>query len=204
MEHEEIQIEKVLSSKGEKNPHIVQWHDGQYPTFEKFFDPFPEFPQITTWDYDRELKCMKGQDNLWPLVRLVENEEWFQADQCLHWNFLAGRTMKQADKDYRKLYNKKAKAEVRSTSPECDDEEEVDENKDELKDKEKPKFPTVGTWSNDDLIRYLTFCKVKKSLITKCKDNKLTGKEACDVDYGDQMNTAMVKAVMDYGFEKDE
>jgi hypothetical protein len=48
---------------------------------------------IVLSSYVKELQCKKGQDNVWPLVRMVHDEEWYKTDQILHWNFVNGRLL---------------------------------------------------------------------------------------------------------------
>eukprot|EP00494_Astrolonche_serrata_P027769 UN28033 len=154
MEYQDHVVEKVLAARGRKNAHLVEYKEGEFPNFDEFLDPFPEFPSITNWNFANELKCPKGQDNLWPLIRLVENKEWLQADQCLHWNFLSGRTMKKAKEASKKVVKgdgkayKDTKRPARVNIPKGKKDVEMSESNEA---KAKLKLPSVDQWTTDNL-----------------------------------------------------
>jgi len=71
----------------------VDFHKEENFTFEEFLEPLTPFGRICDWNYDTELLSKKGQDNLWPLVRMAEDPKWFALDQLFHWNFVSGRNI---------------------------------------------------------------------------------------------------------------
>jgi len=66
----------------------------------KWMDEPYDWPKPTVWNVDREFQAQKRQDNLWPLIRMVEDEDWYKADQALHWSFLEGKIFR--DKEFQK------------------------------------------------------------------------------------------------------
>merc|ERR1739838_517274 len=51
---------------------------------------------------EREFLCLEGQDNMWPLMRMVEDDDWYAIDQSLHWNWVGGDLFK--DPIYREQF----------------------------------------------------------------------------------------------------
>lgn len=72
---------------------IKDWQDTSPITPEDakmWLDQPEKWPTPVVWDVDKELECLAGQDNVYPLIRLVEDEDWYRSDQMLHWAFLDG------------------------------------------------------------------------------------------------------------------
>lgn len=189
MDEMEKRVEKEILSRDGLTAEIDWDADSEEDLiFEEFLDQPTCFPQITEYEYDTELQCKRGQDNVWPLVRMVHDEEWYKADQVLHWNFVNGRCLLDAvafDKSLQEPANawkiKKGKDESRiHTAPKVKQKElpaEIIENDIEMKESAKePQSKPLKFWTSEQVIDYLIETGMKPQIVETCRKNKISGK----------------------------
>jgi len=227
MEEMEKRVENEILSRG-LLPEIDWDADSEEDLiFEEFLDQPTPFPQITEYEYDKELQCKRGQDNVWPLVRMVHDEEWYKADQVLHWNFVNGRCLLDAVAYDKSLQQKptdwkiKVKDESRiHTAPkvnkkELPAEDSIIENDIEMKESIKEQSKPLKFWTADEVIDYLIEAGMKPQIVETCRKNKISGEKIMEKGMQilqesglesaeDEQKWSMVlfRAIQKYGFEE--
>lgn len=205
---------RILEELEERNlASETLWNYEDDLIFEDFTDNTPleeHFPKITEWDLDLELQAMKGQDNLWPLIRFVEDDDWYAADQFLTINWVSGRCAMDlkdvgqcadnsvyippsASVTNQQRKKRKIIAQDNEESKEADNDNEEEEemaNENEDMDEEMPmdeesNIPsdkTVSQWSCEELCDYLVTQDLNTSIVEGCRRHKIDGASVVNLD----------------------
>lgn len=197
----------------------------------KWMDKVYQWPKPTVWDVDAEFQCQKGQDNPWPLIRMVEDEDWYRSDQMLTWNWINGKIF--ADPTYRKQFQTKktgmivqkdlSLAGIDYTRLKGAGKQKAVKKAPKPNPERKPMelelnkfnaFGAVSTWTCDQLIQYLSECGLPPTLISKVEKERISGKKAFNLGLDEAnklfeesaplmeiFDKAMMGACRKFGFE---
>jgi len=87
---EDMCLEEIHKRGIDLAEEMAELEDADCPDHSEWMDPPYSFEPITQWDPDTELKCLKGQDNPYPSIRLLEDDHWWWMDQAAHWAWIDG------------------------------------------------------------------------------------------------------------------
>jgi len=164
-----------------------------------------DFHQLTDWDRDTELNALKGQDNLWPLIRFVEDPEWYEADQFLCLNWVSGRCaldlpefgasgedgyldvfipetaeIQEGDRKQRKTNVNESKEEDMAVDDDDNDDMAGEENEPEMLELDEesnvPPEKPFSKWTCKEFCDYLVSKQVSAKIIEGCRRYEINGK----------------------------
>lgn len=192
----------------------------------KWMDKPYAWPKPTKWNLDAEIETTKGQDNPFPLIRLVEDEDWYKTDQALHWAFIEGKIFK--DKEFSKQFKPndivdtslagvdpaklRARCKVKKSKETYEMEVEA-ENQQLETDPEA--FGCVASWSPEQLAQYLRENDMPSTVVSKLEELRVDGRKSfvlamneAEKVFGDnrsaldKYDSLMMRASRKYGFER--